>query len=606
MLNAWNAPEAILSSLTSILRITQVRIERKEKLSTVESLYKIGGSFSLPKKLIQEDTEIVNALRNIKKYVEIENLNTKSKLDALEDAFILVCDISDRETLWRWDWWVRDVANRMLVKLKKADFREKTIQLLRKTYLLGARKENFDDFCVWMEIDRKPERRFYQPRRNSLLPLVNALQDLYDRKYEFLGVSMPPRVGKSTTCFFFLAFVFGHRPEGRSLCVSYSTSLSKNFFERLMDLISGEDYRWGDVFPGLKGITKKSIEDLSFDVKPKPDAFPTCICRGIDGALTGSCDCSADGIQYSDDLVRDYEESLSQSRLDMLWGKYVNQVRDRMHGAMQLMVGTRWNVFDPIGQMQRYFGDDPDYRFLVIPALNEKDESNFAYPRDGFSTEEYHDLRRITGDAEWQAKYMGRPYIREGLVFEPQSLRYYNGTLPRIEPDWIIAAVDVALGGGDSVSMPIAYVYGEDVFIPDVVFNNGSTDVTTVAVSAKIEKHALARVQFEENSGGRLYKDMVADLLLKKGFVTNLTSQRAQGEKPKNDRILAYSDEIKRRFIFLDEEHRNQEYRKFMQELCMYTSTGKNKHDDAPDSIAQLCAMLFGKKKTFRIAARPF
>ena len=555
----------------------------------------------------KKDNEIFDLLEAIRVSVDKPDRPLKDKVDDLENAFALVCDIPDRDKCWRWNWWVRDCAANVLQRTKTPEVFERAMLILRKTYLLGARRENFDDYCIWLEIDRPRNQRFYQNRRKSLLPLVESLQDLYDGKIRFLGVSMPPRVGKSTICLIFLSFVFGHRPTTRSLCVGYSTSLAKSFFERIMEFIEGDEYRWADVFPDLKGITRKSVDDLSFDTKPRPTAFPTCVCRGIDGSLTGGCDCSAGGIQYCDDLVRDYEESLSPNRLEMLWGKYVNQVRDRMHGCMQLMVGTRWNVFDPLGRLQEMNKDNPQFRFLIIPALNEKGESNFAYEHDGFSTEDYKELRRITGPAEWSAKFLGRPYIREGLLFEPGELRRYDGHLPDEEPDKIVAAVDVALGGGDSVSMPIAYVYGEDIYIPDVVFNNGTTAVTTLAVANRIALHGIDKTQVEENSGGLLYKEAVQKILNDMSVHRLLTSKRARGERPKAERILFRADYIKMHFIFLDEEHMSGEYRRFMRELCLYTATGKNPHDDAPDSLAQLADMLDTRNnKKIKIAARLF
>ena len=84
---------------------------------------------------------------------------------------------------------------------------------------------------------------------------------------------------------------------------------------------------------------------------------------------------------------------------------------------------------------------------------------------------------------------MGNPYIREGLLFPADELRYYNGTLPDGEPARKLAVVDTAWGGGDSLCMPIADVYGEDVYIADVEFNNGDKTVTRPAVIGKLKKH---------------------------------------------------------------------------------------------------------------------
>lgn len=559
------------------------------------------------------DAELIEVLTAIKASVDDADKRNNARIEDLNNAFELICAIEDRSKCWRWNFWLRDCAAQIVRKSSNREYVDKASSLLRRSYLLGARRENFDDYCIWLEIDRPKEQRFYQPRRKSLMPLVNALQDLYDGKIKFLAVSMPPRVGKSTLCFLFLSFVVGHHPQSHNLCVGYSTTLAKEFFQRIQDFIEKEDYRWADVFPTLKGISKRSLEDLCFDIKPRPSAFPTMVCRGIDGSLTGGCDVSEDGVLYCDDLVKDYEEALNPNRMNMLWGKYVNQVRDRMKGgAMQLMVGTRWNVYDPIGMMQSLYEGDPRYRFLIIPALDDNDESNFAYERDGFSTEDFRELRRITGDAEWKAKFEGRPYVREGILFGADELRYYNGELPEGRPDAIIATCDVAFGGGDSVCMPIGYVYGKGddavVFIADVVFNNAATGTTTRLVAAKILKHDPDRTVVEENSGGLLYKGKVEEILQGYGYNKLLKSKRARKEIPKADRILFRCEWIKAHFVFLEARKQDLEYRKFMNELTTYTAKGKNPHDDAPDACAQLADEIDTKhaSRAFKVAERLF
>lgn len=60
-----------------------------------------------------------------------------------------------------------------------------------------CKQTDFDTYMLYMEWDRAPEKRFYQPRRHVLLPLVRDLQDLEDGRIRFLAYSTPPRVGKA-------------------------------------------------------------------------------------------------------------------------------------------------------------------------------------------------------------------------------------------------------------------------------------------------------------------------------------------------------------------------------------------------------------------------
>ena len=307
-----------------------------------------------------------------------------------------------------------------------------------------------------------------------------------------------------------------------------------------------------------------------------------------------------------DDIIEDLEESLNPLRLQSKYDAYLNQLKDRKKlGALELMVGTRWNVADPLGRIEEQYRDNPRYRFRVIPALNEKGESNFNYKYGlGFTTEYYQDMKASIDDATWTAKYMGNPYVREGLLFPREELRYYNGVLPDGEPDRKIAVVDTAWGGGDSLSMPIAYVYGDEIYIDDVVFNNGDKTVTRPLVIGKLKKHQPHMVRWESNNGGDEYGGIVDEVLRKDGVRINMSYKKAPTTQSKLSRIIQYSPDIKK-IYFRDEKNRSSEYERFMRELTMFTVSGKNLHDDAPDSLSMLVDFITGVIKCVTVAKRP-
>lgn len=531
----------------------------------------------------------VKTLERIKKLKQTESM--------LLDAFDLVRQIPE-ETALEWNRWVRSEA----MKIPSADM----YNLLFKTYLFGAQAGIFDDYCIALEWEREPQKRFYLPRRHVLKPLVDDLQDLFDKKIDFLGISLPARVGKSTLCIFFMTFVMGHRPDVASVMSGHSDKLTDGFYREILSILSDpETYQWNSIFPDLQ-IVANSAKNETIDLNTVK-RFPTMTCRSVSGTLTGAVEIGTGGVLYCDDLIADLEESLNPIRLQNKYDAYLNQLKDRKKlGALELMVGTRWNVFDPLGRIQMQYADNPRYRFHVIPALNENDESNFNYKYGlGFDTAYYRDMRDSIDDATWWAKYMGQPYIREGLLFPADELQYYNGVLPDGEPDRIVAVCDTAWGGGDSLSMPIAYVYGEDVYIQDVVFNAGDKEVTRPEVVAKLKKHHPHMVRFEANNGGDEYKDKVDELLRADGIRINLSAKKAPTTQSKLARIIQYAPEIKR-FYFLDEKSRDREYRAFMQELTMFVQTGKNPHDDAPDSLGMLVDFMDKGQKTAQVFKRPF
>lgn len=486
--------------------------------------------------------------------------------------------------------------------LKITSYIKQVIPLLEKSdalnslywdVLLWEAPNRFESFLLYMEKNRPYKKKFYEPRMNPLSIVAQDLQDLEDGKYDFYGLSMPPRVGKSTICIFFYAWIIGKRPSSHNAMSGHSGILADRFHNDLIKLTENEEYTFHEIFPDVQLVSKSSEKnELYYDAV---ESFATTTCRGIDGTWTGAVDISEDGYLYVDDLVRDRKESLSLRRLDGRYQDYLNILVDRKNdGSKELMVGTRWNVADPLGRIEKQYKNNPRYKFRKIPALNEKGESNFDYPVKGFSTKYYHNMRDRLDKNEWMAKFMQTPFVREGLLFPADELRYYNGILPEGDHR-VVGACDVAWGGGDSLSMPIGYEYPNgDVYIPSWIFNKGKKEVTIPLVTGKIIGEKLTEIQFEANNGGDMYSDRVSTELEKHNYHCSCSYKKAPGNMEKMTKMVAYSGDVKKHFIFLDPEHQDQEYSDAMDELNMTVQIGDNEHDDAGDGITQLAMKIYG------------
>lgn len=474
----------------------------------------------------------------------------------------------------------------------------------------------FESYLYYMERYRNPKDRFYEPRAKTLGVVAHDLQDLEDQLIKFYGLSLPSRTGKSTIAIFFMSFHMGRHPESHNAMGGHSGVLAKGFHKELLNLIDTREYAFAEIFPGIisktgQVIESKSAEDLTINLG-KPDRFPTMTCRGIDGTWTGAIDISPDGILYTDDLIRDREHSLSAIREENTYQEYLNKMVDRMNdGAMELMIGTLWNVLDPLERERKKRKNDPYSRFRRIPALDEvTDESNFNYAIKGFSTEYYRNMRSRLEKAEWMAKFQQKPFVREGLLLPSDELRYWNGILP--DGDYrIVAACDVAWGGGDSLSMPIGAEYESgDVYIIDWVFNSGPKEVTIPLVVGKILAYKIRQIRFEANNGGDMYCLKVSEELQKHKFACACTHKKAPGRMEKMSKMNAYAGDIKRNFIFLTDSvpssaqlnddaqcgikryYRSAEYQSAMDEATMTSMTGDNEHDDACDGLTQLAMVV--------------
>lgn len=445
-------------------------------------------------------------------------------------------------------------------------------------------------------LSRKQLREFSKPRKFA----ITKVEEIAPNRGNCIEVEGGVyRVGErcvpthnSTLCLFFLAWVMGKRPNSHNAMSGHSGILADGFYSEMLNLIDSKEYTFHQIFPTSE-LQRKSAEKKEINLCD-PDRFATLTCRGIDGTWTGAVDISSDGYLYVDDLVRDRTESLSPIRLENRYQDYLNVLVDRKNdGARELMVGTRWNVLDPLGRVETEKIKNPRYKFVKIPALNKFYESNFNYKYGkGFSTSYYKNLKERLDANEWEAKYQQKPFVREGLLFPPDELRYYNGVLPEGDSR-VVAACDVAWGGGDSLSMPVGREYENgEVYIFDWIFNGGKKEETLPLVVGRIMDNEIRQVRFEGNTGGELYGKYVNERLLEHGYKCSCTDKKAPARLAKMEKIIAYSGEIKRKFIFLDEDHWTAEYRAAMEELCMTVTIGKNAHDDAADGLTQLAMFL--------------
>lgn len=490
---------------------------------------------------------------------------------------------------------------------------------------------DFEAFIFYMEKNRKPSKRFYAPRMGTLGQAAKDFNDLENGTLKYFALSMPPRVGKSTLGMFFLAWVACKKPNSHSAMGGHSGVLAKSFYSELLNLILTDEYTFRELFVYMhpeylqsKFPTRQSAEEYSITLGDA-DRFPTIVARGIDSSWTGVVDISGGdittcGYLYVDDLVRDREMSLSPIRMENCYQSYLNIMVDRKNdGAREIQIGTLWGCSDPIERMRAAHEGEEGYRFRRIPALDDNDESNFQYLRNGFSTQFYHDMRERLDNAEWMAKFMQQPYIREGLLFPTDELHFFNGVLPDGDSR-IVSACDVALGGGDSLSMPIGREYSNgDVYIFDWVFNNGAKEVTMPEVVGKIIGNEIREMRFEANQGGDLYCDYVDSELRRQGYKCSCTSKRAPNTMDKMSKIMAFSGDVKRKFYFLtpkkptkeeleqDRQYgikrytRGAEYQKAMDEMQMFVTLGKNTHEDAVDSLTQLAMFVDGYGSIARI-----
>ena len=468
--------------------------------------------------------------------------------------------------------------------------------------LLFEAPHDFDSFMTYIELDRKPEKRFYAPRKHYLRPMVQGFQDVLDGKLRLLTISMPKRAGKSQTGINFVNMISGKFPDRSTLMEGTGDDLVKSFYNGCLEYLTvPNEYLFYDVFPDAR-LVQTNADTKTVNLKSK-SRFPTIMCRSIDARQVGLSE--ATNVLYLDDCVEGREEAKNRQRLDDKWEVISGDIMGRaIEGTPMVFTGTRYSLYDPIGRVQEHAQREGwAWRAIEIPALDlVTDESNYEYEREGkkvFTTAYFREQRELLSAEQFESEFQQQPFEAKGLLFNKDELNYFFELPKDRDPDTIIAVGDTAESGSDSTSMPVAMIYGNAVYIVDVVFDDSPAEVTKPECAKCLIENKVASAVFESNNAGQYYARDVDQIIRERGYSVGIRTKRTISNK--QTRIEFASDNIKKNFYFKHPStyKRGSQYWNFMKEVTTYTRSGKVPHDDAPDSLSLLeneIRMLSGGK----------
>lgn len=468
--------------------------------------------------------------------------------------------------------------------------------------LLFEAPHDFDSFMTYIELDRKPEKRFYAPRKHYLRPMVQGFQDVLDGKLRLLTISMPKRAGKSQAGINFVNMLSGKFPDRSTLMEGTGDDLVKSFYNGCLEYLTvPNEYLFYDVFPDAR-LVQTNADTKTVNLKSK-SRFPTIMCRSIDARQVGLSE--ATNVLYLDDCVEGREEAKNRQRLDDKWEVISGDIMGRaIEGTPMVFTGTRYSLYDPIGRVQEHAQREGwAWRAIEIPALDlVTDESNYEYEREGkkvFTTAYFREQRELLSAEQFESEFQQQPFEAKGLLFNKDELNYFFELPKDRDPDTIIAVGDTAESGSDSTSMPVAMIYGNAVYIVDVVFDDSPAEVTKPECAKCLIDNRVASAVFESNNAGQYYARDVDQIIRERGYSVGIRTKRTISNK--QTRIEFASDNIKKNFYFKHPStyKRGSQYWNFMKEVTTYTRSGKVPHDDAPDSLSLLeneIRMLSGGK----------
>lgn len=539
------------------------------------------------------------ALRDAFEVMRAIDQRLKQQVVTREGDLIRVEDTPDIRRLHEMSRNLREIVRGML-----ADGIGDTAKLLAidKDSLLFDAPHDFDAFCQYMEAERESARQFYFPRRPQLLPIAREMQRLEYGELRLLGVSLPPGVGKSTLALFFLAWIGGRRPDLANLTVSHSGDIITQMHAELKRLLApGGEYLWADVFPKVRiaGVNG-ALNTIDLEKRKR---FPTYAFTSLGSGNAGRV--RATNLLYSDDLVSKIDQAMNPDQMEKLWRAYTVDCKQRGLGdeVKELAIATRWSNSDVLGRLEDANRNNPQAKFINFPVCDDEGHSYFNYPYGlGYNDEAVADLKNTMEDVYFQSLYMGKPYEKDGQLYPKDELRRYL-ELPAREPDAIIAVCDTKTTGTDYCVLPVAYQFGADYYIEDVVCENYSPDIVETSVVQMLLKHGVQQAQFESNSAGGKMAQVVQERVDKSGGVTHITTKWSQAHK--ETKIQVNAPWVKQHCLFRDDStilgKSWGEYRLFLNFLTQYSIRGKNRHDDVPDAMAQLALYCTKQKQVQKV-----
>jgi predicted phage terminase large subunit-like protein len=432
------------------------------------------------------------------------------------------------------------------------------------------------DFWQYLKI-KDPD--FYTDERIHLKELSELLQDFYTDKlikedgepYDMLSISIPPRMGKSYTLTNFCQWVLGIDPKEKIATVSYNENMAGDFSRFVRDGIKEEKFSpeflvYSDVFPD----TKIKHGDGSAYKWALDGTFFSYIGCGMNGSLTGK----GFGLGIIDDPVKNAEEAFNELTLDKHYNFYKNTFFSRIEDGGKIIINhTRWASNDMLGCVIR---DNKDEIYVYIRKM---EVDSIMLCESLCSRKKWEQIKRTIDTNIVSANYDQEPIDAEGRMYKG----FGTYTLDEIPTENTLSYVDTADTGADFLCSIAYKVKDMQAYVVDIIYTNEPMEVTEPLTAQQCIDHDIKIAMVESNNGGRGFARNVERILKDKHNSNSTSVEWFHQGKNKDARIFAQSHWCTKNIFFPVGWARK--WPEFYKALNSYQKEGKNKHDDAPDTL---------------------
>jgi predicted phage terminase large subunit-like protein len=343
-------------------------------------------------------------------------------------------------------------------------------------------------------------------RLNWHIPaMAHVLEQVRWRKIKRLIITIPPRHLKSiTTSVAFPAFLLGHDPSSKIVCVSYSTDLAIKHARDCKAVMISRWYR--RIFPGMRISEKNTeLETVTTMRGYRLATSPGATLTGLGGNF----------IILDDPMNPKQAMSKAQRSSVIQW--FGNTLLSRLNDKSQdviIVVMQRLHVDDLVGALLEQGG----WHHLNLPAIADVPEKvpigqkKFYRRKVGDvlhpALEPAHILEEIKarmGTMDFSAQYLQRPIPAEGNMIKREWIKSYRA-LPEKKPgDYTVISWDTAMKPTEMSDYSVGtvwHVQGDNFYLIDLV--RGRFDFTELkrAVIGQRTQRPDAHILIEDKGSG--------------------------------------------------------------------------------------------------------
>jgi hypothetical protein len=415
--------------------------------------------------------------------------------------------------------------------------------------------------------------------------ITERLEAFHRGEIKRLFISMPPRHGKSyCVSRLFPPWILGRNPRASMILASYGADLAEDFSRYQINLMQSSEY---------KELFTTELSDQARAAKRySTTEGGTVIACGVGGPIYGR------GADFGiiDDPIKDWEEARSKTRLEHLWEWYRGFITRLHKGGAVAICMHRWNENDLAARIMERDRDHGRWEILELPALAAatpgkgdplgRDDGVALWPTE-YDEKALAELRDEVGPRVWAAQYQQRPKNTENLLFPEPTYDEPPAAISNI-----IAYLDPAYSEGetsDFCALTIGAKAGELVFILAGYLWRSTIDKSYDRIEALCKQHNVSAlyVEINKDEGAVAYELRRRNLWVNEKRTVKNKFLRITDAVLKNWSSLRFSVGITETY---------------MGQVLDYYELAD--HDDAPDSLAGLCEILFPTKPIGVISRR--